>query len=146
VGTSGIALKHAALTEEIIGVFYDVYNELGYGFLESVYETSLALALEEAGLVVERQVAIPVWFRGQKVGEFRADLRVNQTVLLELKCSRVLDVAHEAQLLHYLRATEVEVGLLLNFGEKPQFKRLIFDNARKRIRVNPCESVAEALK
>lgn len=146
MGTSGIALKHAALTEKIIGVFYDVYNELGYGFLESVYEVSLALALAQAGLVVERQVAIPVWFRGQKVGEFRADLRVNQTVLLELKCSRVLDVAHEAQLLHYLRATEVEVGLLLNFGEKPQFKRLIFDNARKRIRVNPCESVAEALK
>jgi len=144
VGTGGIALKHAALTEKIIGVFYDVYNELGYGFLESVYEASLALALEQAGLVVERQVAIPVWFRGQKVGEFRGDLRVNGLVLLELKCSRVLDVAHEAQLLHYLKATEVEVGLLLNFGEKPQFKRLIFDNARKKIRSNPCESVAEA--
>lgn len=70
---------------------------------------------------------------------------MNGFVLLELKCSRVLDVAHEAQLLHYLRATEVEVGLLLNFGEKPQFKRLVFDNARKRIRVNPCKSVAEVL-
>ena len=83
--TRGVVLKCGALTEEIIGVFYDVYNELGYGFLESVYETSLALALEDAGLVVERQVAIPVWFRGQKVGEFRADLRVNGLVLLELK-------------------------------------------------------------
>lgn len=71
---------------------------------------------------------------------------MNGLVLLELKCSRVLEVAHEAQLLHYLNATEVEVGLPLNFGEKPQFKRLIFDNARKRIRVNPCESVAEAVK
>jgi len=144
MGTMGVALRHRDLTEKIIGVFYDVYNELGYGFLESVYEASLGLALEEAGLVVERQVAIPVWFRGQKVGEFRGDLRVNSLVLLELKCSRVLDVAHEAQLLHYLKATEVEVGLLLNFGEKPQFKRLIFDNARKKIRSNPCESVAEA--
>lgn len=118
----------------------------GYGFLESVYEASLALALEQAGLVVERQVAIPVWFRGQKVGEFRADLRVGQVVLLELKCSRVLDVAHEAQVLHYLKATEVEVGLLLNFGEKPQFRRLIFDNARKKIRASPCESVAEVFR
>ena len=139
-------LRHGDLTEKIIGVFYDVYNELGYGFLESVYEASLFLALQEAGLTVERQVAIPVWFRGQKVGEFRADLRVNGFVLLELKCSRVLDVAHEAQLLHYWRATEVEVGLLLNFGEKPQFKRLVFDNARKRIRVNPCKSVAGVLE
>lgn len=74
MGTSGIALEHAALTEKIIGVFSDVYNELGYGFLESLYEVSLALALAQAGLVVERQVAIPVWFRGQKIGEFRADL------------------------------------------------------------------------
>jgi len=137
VPTRGVVLKCGALTEEIIGVFYDVYNELGYGFLESVYETSLALALEDAGLVVERQVAIPVWVRGQKVGEFRADLRVNGLVLLELKCIRVLEVAHDAQLLHYLKATVVEVGLLLNFGEKPQFKRLVFDNARRRIRVNP---------
>jgi GxxExxY protein len=139
-------LRHGDLTEKIIGVFYDAYNELGYGFLESVYKASLFLALQEAGLTVERQVAIPVWFRGQKVGEFRADLRVNGFVLLELKCSRVLDVAHEAQLLHYLRATEVEVGLLLNFGEKPQFKRLVLDNARKRIRVNPCKSVAGVLE
>ena len=139
-------MRHGDLTEKIIGVFYDVYNELGYGFLESVYEASLAVALEEAGLIVERQVAIPVWFRGHKVGEFRADLRVDQTVLLELKCSRALDIAHEAQLLHYLKATEIEVGLLLNFGEKPQFKRLVFDNARKRIRVNPCKSVAGVLE
>lgn len=138
-------LRHGDLTEKIIGVFYDVYNELGYGFLESVYEASLAVALEEAGLIVERQVAIPVWFRGHKVGEFRADLRVDQAVLLELKCSRALDIADEAQLLHYLKATEIEVGLLLNFGEKPQFKRLVFDNTRKRIRVNPCKSVAGVL-
>jgi len=136
-------LKHADLTERIIGVFYDVYNELGYGFLEIVYEESLVIALREAGLTVERQVALPVWFRRQKVGEFRADVLVENHVLLELKAARALESAHEAQLLHYLRSTDVEVGVLLNFGIRPQFRRLVFDNERKKIRGNPCESVAE---
>lgn len=123
--------------------FYDVYNELGYGFLESVYEESLVIALREARLTVSRQVPIPVWFRQQKVGEFRADILVESSVLLELKCALVLEPSHEAQLLHYFKPTEVEIGLLLNFGTKPQFRRLLFDNGRKKIRVNPCESVAE---
>jgi GxxExxY protein len=136
-------LMHAELTEKLIGIFYDVYNELGYGFLESVYEESLVIAIRQAGLKVDRQVPIPVWFRGQKVGEFRADLLVEKRVLLELKSARALERAHEAQLLHYLKSTEIEVGLLLNFGEKPQFRRLLFDNQRKKIRGNPCESVAE---
>ena len=127
-------LKHSALTEKIIGIFYDVYNELGYGFLESVYEESLVIALREAGLAVERQVPVPVWFRRQKVGEFRADVLVEGGVLLELKSARTLEPAHEAQLLHYLKSTEVEIGLLLNFGVKPQFRRLLFDNDRKKIR------------
>jgi GxxExxY protein len=135
-------LKHADLTDKIIGVFYAVYNELGYGFLESVYEESLVIALREAGLPVERQVPVPVWFRSHKVGEFRADLLVESKVFLELKSARVLESAHEAQLLHYLKSTEIEVGLLLNFGSRPQFRRLIFDNKRKKIRVNPCKSVA----
>ena len=116
---------------------------MGYGFLESVYEESLVIAIRQAGLKVDRQVPIPVWFRGQKVGEFRADLLVEKRVLLELKSARALERAHEAQLLHYLKSTEIEVGLLLNFGEKPQFCRLLFDNQRKKIRGNPCESVAE---
>jgi GxxExxY protein len=136
------ALKHSALTEKIIGAFYDVYNELGYGFLESVYEEALAIALRQLGLAVERQVAITVWFRGQAVDDFRADLLVEHTVLVELKAARTLDKAHEAQLLHYLRATEIEVGLLLNFGEQPHFRRLLFDNERKKIRVSPRKSVA----
>jgi GxxExxY protein len=136
-------LKHADVTEKIIGVFYDVYNELGYGFLECVNEESLVIALHEAGLTEHRQIPLPVWFRGHKVGEFRADLLVENCVLLELKSARSFDPAHEAQLLHYLKSTEVEIGMLLNFGTRPQFRRLLFDNERKKIRGNPWKSVAE---
>src|SRR2546430_15326697 len=135
-------LKYEDVTGKIIGTFYDVYNELGYGFLESVYEESLVIALREAGLEVNRQVSVPVWFRGQKVGDFRADVTVENCVLLELKCAKGLDAAHEAQILHYLKSTDIEVGLLLNFGVRPQFRRLLFDNERKKIRENPCKSVA----
>jgi len=117
-------------------------TRLGFGFLESVYEKSLVVALNQAGLKVEQQKAIPVCFRDQVVGECFADLVVNDTVILELKSCRALDRSHEAQLLHYLKATNIEVGLLLNFGERPQFKRLFFDNLRKQIRDNPSESVA----
>ncbi len=136
-------LKYSDLTEKIIGVFYDVYNELGYGFLESTYSEALTLALKQAGFNVQRQVAVPVFFRGVQIGQYFADVLVNDKVMLELKSCRAFDSAHEAQLLHYLRATHIEVGLLFNFGLRPQFRRLIFDNARKRIRGNPCESVAE---
>jgi GxxExxY protein len=136
-------LKHAELTDKIIGVFYDVYNELGHGFLESTYAEAMVVALEEAGLAATREVAVPDWFRGRKVGQYFADLLVNDTVLLELKAARTLESGHEAQLLHYLRATEIEVGLLLNFGSRPQLRRLLFDNERKKIRDNPCESVAK---
>lgn len=100
-------------------------------FLESVYQRSLALALESSGLQVRSQVKIPVWFRGQRVGQFEGDLLVNHEILLELKATRCLDLSHQAQLLNYLRATEIEVGLLLNFGIKPEFKRLTLDNSRK---------------
>ena len=139
-----LGLKYADVTEKIIGVFYDVYNELGYGFLESVYEECLVIALRQAGLMVNRQVSVPVWFRGQKVGEFRADVTVENCVLLELKCAKALDPAHEAQILHYLKSTEIEIGLLLNFGLRPEFRRFLFDNERKKIRENPCKSVARA--
>ena len=135
-------LKHRTLTEKIIGVFFDVYNELGHGFLESVYEKSLALVLAESGISVCCQIEIPVWFRGQKVGNFTADMLVENAVLLELKAVRALDSIHEAQLLNYLRATDIEVGLLLNFGLKPEFKRMAFDNSRKQIREHPRLSAA----
>jgi GxxExxY protein len=131
-------LKHGDLTDRIIGVFYDVYNELGYGFLESVYRESMRLALVDAGLRVGVEVPIPVSFKGHLVGQFKADMVVENSVLLELKSARLLDKSHEAQLLHYLKATEIEVGLLLNFGVRPQFRRLLFDNERKKIRENPC--------
>ncbi|HWF03847.1 MAG TPA: GxxExxY protein [Candidatus Angelobacter sp.] len=103
-------MKHAELTETIIGVFYEVYNELGFGFLESVYRRSLHMALREKGLSVEAEIPVPVFFRGVNVGDFRADLVVNSCILLELKTSDAIIVAHEAQLLNYLRATSLELG------------------------------------
>jgi len=126
--------KYFQLTQQIIGVYFDVYNELGMGFLESVYQKSLALALKSAGLEVFSRIDIPVWFRGQQVGQFEGDLLVEKCVLLELKAARALNSTHQAQLLNYLRATEIEVGLLLNFGPRPEFKRVAYDNSRKRIR------------
>ena len=136
-------LKHSECTDRIIGVFYDVYNELGYDFLESTYAAAMRIAIEESGLTAAREVPIPVWFRGRQVGHYFADMLVENKVLLELKAARHLESAREAQLLHYLRATQIKVGLLLNFGVRPQFRRLLFDNERKRIRENPCESVAK---
>src|SRR6266545_2521703 len=117
-------LKHRELTQKIIGVFYEVYGELGPGFLESVYQKSLCLALTETGLAVHSPVDIPVWFRGHRVGDFEGDVLVQRCVLLELKAVRAIDSSHQAQLLNYLRATDIEVGLLLNFGARPEFKRL----------------------
>jgi len=124
-------LKHGKITDQIIRVFYEVYNELGDGFLESVYQKSLVIALSSAGLCVCSPVEIPVWFRGTRVGSFEADVLVEECVLLELKAARCLNLTHRAQLLNYLKATDIEVGLLLNFGLKPEFKRLVFDNSRK---------------
>ena len=134
MNTDKRGLLHNRVTEKVLGAFFDVYNELGFGFLESVYVESLAIDLRTKGLQVDRQVSVPVWFRNQLVGTFRADLVVESVVIVELKAALSLDPSHEAQLLNYLRATEIEVGLLLNFGPKPQFKRLIFDNERKKIR------------
>jgi GxxExxY protein len=102
--------KHKEITYKIIGVFFDVYNELGHGFLESVYQRSLGIALESAGLKVRTHIKIPVWFRGQRAGQFEGDMLVEESVLLELKVARLLDRSHHAQLLNYLRATDIEVG------------------------------------
>lgn len=129
--------KHRDLTELILRVFFEVYNEQGFGYLESVYERAMAIALEQAGLKVRRQVPITVYFRGQVVGEFIADLLVDDRVLLELKAARAIDSAHEAQTLNYLRATPIEVALLLNFGPKPEFRRFAFENSRKRLAQPP---------
>ena len=134
MNTDGHGLKHKELTGKILGVFFQVYDELGHGFLESVYQKSLEISLREAGLSVCWPVAIPVWFRRHQVGHFEGDMLVEKVVLLELKAVRALDNSHYAQLLNYLRATEIEVGLLLNFGVRPEFKRLLFDNPRKGAR------------
>jgi GxxExxY protein len=145
MNTDSHGFKHGEITQKIIGVFYEVYNELGHGFLESVYEKSLEVAFNSMRLKVCRQIEIPVRFRGHSVGIFTADMLVENSVLLELKAARALDSSHTAQLLNYLRATDIEVGLLLNFGLKPEFKRLLFDNPRKAIRENPRLSVADLL-
>ena len=131
--------KHSELTELIIGVFYSVYNELGFGFLELVYRRAFQMALESKGLTVEAEVPVAVYFRGKNVGDFRADLVVNGCVLLELKTAESIAIAHEAQLLNYLKATTLEVGLLLNFGPRPQVRRLIFDTARKQVKSDRLE-------
>ena len=119
------------LTEPIIGAFYDVFHHLGHGFLESVYENCMVISLEERGLTVERQVPMVVRYRGQRVGRFLADLVVEGAVMVELKSCRALDAIHEAQLLNYLRASTIEVGLLFGFAPKPRVRRLILTNDRK---------------
>lgn len=127
-------LLHSDLTEKVIGVFYDVYNDLGYGFLESVYENGLSVALNEAGFHVARQKLIDVWYRGEKIGDFRADVIVNDLLLLELKTANAIDHSFEKQTQNYLKATDLEVALILNFGPAPQFRRLVFENKRKAAR------------
>ena len=123
--------KHKALTKQIIGAFYTVYNTLGYGFLEKVYENALAIELRALGFKVEQQARIAVYYAGQVVGEYYADLLINDIVILELKATRTIALEHEAQLLNYLKATPFEVGLLLNFGPEPEIKRKTYDNERK---------------
>ena len=124
-------MKHEDLTSEIIGIFYDVYTELGHGFLEKVYQNAFYYALLEAGFRVEPRKKMKVHFRNRIVGEYIADLVVNETIILELKAAECLTEAYENQLLHYLRCTEMEVGLLFNFGVKPEFKRKVYDNDLK---------------
>ncbi len=142
IEADGPRYKHAETTEKVIGVFYEVYNELGFGFLESLYEEAMSVVLKAKGIEFQRQVRVPVWFRGQRIGFYDADLVVGGVVLVELKACKVLDPSHEAQLLHYLRSTDIEIGLLLNFGPKPQVRRLAFDNSRKGISVHQRKSAA----
>ena len=126
-------LLHEKTTNKIISAFYHVYNELGYGFLEKVYQNALYLELTSRGFSIIPQKQINVYFKGTKVGEYFSDMIVDNIVILELKTKENLAPEHEAQLLNYLKATEIEVGLLLNFGLDPQFKRKIFTNDRKKL-------------
>ncbi len=123
--------KYRSLTEKIIGIFYAVYNKLGYGFLEKVYENAMVIECEKEGIPVAAQAPISVLYDGKIIGEYFADLLVDDRVIVEIKASKILAPENEAQLLNYLKATKIEVGLLLNFGPKPQVKRKVFDNYRK---------------
>ena len=124
-------LKHEEITRKLIGLYFQVYGALGYGFLEQVYRNAMAMAGRKAGLEMAQEVPIRVQFEGSIIGEYKADLVVNQAVIAELKACQTLAPAHEAQLLNYLKASRFEVGLLFNFGPKPQYKRMIYDNNRK---------------
>lgn len=118
-------------TDEIIEAFYEVYNTLGYGFLERVYQNALYQELKRRGFDCKAQQQIKVYFKGQEVGEYYADILVNDHIILELKAADALCREHELQLINYLKATEMEIGLLLNFGERPQVRRKIYTNDRK---------------
>ena len=123
--------KHSELTGKILGAFFQVHKELGYGFSERVYENALAMSLIEMGLKVDQQVHLYVFYHGRVVGEYIADMVINDTVLLELKATQKIIEDHAAQLLNYLKATNIEVGLVLNFGPTAEFRRKIYDNERK---------------
>ena len=128
---SALPYKHSEITKQILDGFYQVYNKLGYGFLEKVYENALRIELTKLGLAVVQQKPIQVWYEQEIVGEYFSDLVVNDLVIIELKAMAALSNEHEAQLLNYLKATPYEVGLLLNFGPKPQQVRKSYENTRK---------------
>lgn len=121
-------MLHSEITDNILKAFYKVYNTLGYGFLENVYENAMFIELRRMGLFVERQKNIKVFYEGQEIGDYFADLVVNECVIIELKAAENLREEHEYQLINYLKATEIEIGLLLNFGKDPSFKRKIYTN------------------
>jgi GxxExxY protein len=123
--------KHSELTNKIIKCFYIVYNELGYGFLEKVYENALMHELSKKNLVAEKQKQINVFYDGIKIGEYYADLFVDEKVIVEIKAVDFLAEEHEFQLINYLKATNIEVGLLLNFGKEPGIKRKVYSNELK---------------
>ncbi len=123
---------HQDLTNKIIHCFYNVYNQLGFGFLERVYENALMIELKDCGLKVENQKPVKVNYKGNNVGEYFADLVVDDKVIVELKATDSLCDEHEFQLINYLKATDIEIGLLLNFGKEPQIRRKIFTNNKKQ--------------
>lgn len=119
------------LTDKILKAFFIVYGKLGFGFLEKVYANSMIIELRSMNLFVVKQQQIKVYYEGREVGEYFADLIVDNKVIIELKAAESIAEEHEYQLLNYLKATDKEVGLLLNFGKKPAFKRKIFENTYK---------------
>jgi GxxExxY protein len=124
-------LLHRELTDRIINVFYAVYDELGSGFLEKICQAAMVMALRSAGLKVAERVPFEVYFRGQLLGTFIADIVVEGLVLIEIKSRSALTMSDEAQVMNYLRASNLEVALIMNFGAKPEFRRRVYTNARK---------------
>ena len=124
-------LLHQDLTSLILKTFYEVYNELGYGFLEKVYQNALLIELRKNGLEATPNKKIKVYYKGENVGNYYTDIIVNNTIILELKANDYIVEEFENQLLNYLKGTDCEIGLLLNFGKKPEFKRKIYENKRK---------------
>ena len=124
-------MKYQELTENIIKAAYTVHNTLGYGFLEKVYRNALVIELAKRGIKADSEKPIKVFYEGQIVGDYLCDLIVDDKVILELKAVRELNDIHEVQLVNYLKATGVEVGLLINFGPSVKIKRRVFDNFRK---------------
>ena len=122
-------MKHKELTSKIIECAFKVHNNLGFGFLESVYQNALAIELSKAGLEVDKERRIQVDYDGQVVGDFAADIIVQDKIILELKSTKEIHPAHEAQLVNYLKATGLEVGLLINFGDQVEIKRKVLDRA-----------------
>ena len=125
-------LKHKEITDKILRAFYTVYNTFGFGFLEKVYENAKIIELRRIGLTCVKQQPIRVFYDEQAVGDYFADIVVEDLIILELKAGETIAEEHELQLINYLKATEKEVGLLLNFGKKPSFKRKVFSNKNKR--------------
>ena len=147
-----MALLHEEITKQIIGAFYAVYNELGYGFVESVYKRALAVELQARGIAFEREVMFTVYYLGVDVGDYRADLVVEGKVIVEVKTAERLAPVHEVQVVNYLRASNIPVGLLLNYGPQPVFRRLVLapdrqgdsphrvDRHRSVVPLDPCKS------
>ncbi len=124
-------MLHEKLTEAVLKAYYKVYNTLGYGFLEKVYENAILIELKKNGIAAVAQENIKVYYESEEVGNYFADILIESKIIVELKSTEELSESHEAQLLNYLKATEIEVGMLINFGKKPEFKRKIFTNDKK---------------
>lgn len=126
-----INFLHSDITEKIIKAYYNVYNTLGYGFLEKVYENAMIIELTNLGLETQNQVPISVYYEGDVVGNYFADIVVNNSVIIEVKAIESLRKEHECQLVNYLKATDIEVGLLINFGKEPKFIRRVLTSEYK---------------
>jgi GxxExxY protein len=124
-------LLHGEITGPLIDAFFHVYRALGHGFLERVYANAMEIAVRNIGLEAKKEVPVRVYYDGVVVGEYYADMVVNDVVVVELKACKALVSEHEAQLLNYLKSTQLEVGFLFNFGPSPQYLRRVFENARK---------------